>query len=1041
MISALFLSFCSFLDSEEYASDISTTSASLPLTSERVFVDCTSAYSQGPSLTSLSALNLLFALSGLMDEDVSFSWHYSGSISSLWGDNASLPFSISGCVGGDAASNVMCFLRSNHDALSINADDLRLLRQRRLPGGIFLLFQQTLNGVDIDGATVRVTVSEDNLKIINIFSSYVNNIVPLFDTADVLAVEIPSFDTFPENIRVVIQEVSPYFRISTSPVLFVFVDQRNYCNDALLAWKFQVVGDNNRMFEVIITSDNTRIISISPKGDADAPVSVWTGTAYLDYTEDDCDPFCPRYSSCWSDSVNQCSTCVSHCTDEDCLSSFGDGWSCLDDGEFANACNFPYWGSEHLDGQLRIFDDLDGGWQFVGSSVPALGIGCIHHYSNALTAITYYRDHILDDELGYGVNSWDQQGGPIALHMFSYCSPTCPNASLSGNLDTLELFLPIWGFYDLDFSATQYPDIAYKANLFVTLGHEGGHGIQRYLSGGGLSYYDCMNENMAHLSGALLSHYVMPDDSWTVGDRVYSAWQDQTCGLSNCLGTEWSVPYSQRSRFDWLPCDTISHDVVCDVLEPQGSCDDGTDCLVPYHRCLDLGYGKKCYYCSSRYYNYNVWRRFARLLAEGSAILDDDNKNENIGVVFEGVGQGLASKIVYYAWDLLDRYDGQLDFSEALLASGSFYSKSTNVKLSLGAAGFPGGTYSVGIVTNRTPAVLTWSQWQQSSVKTFYIYKDSANYNLRIRYHNGSSWNTWTLAANTDDSPSAIVFNDNLHVFWRDKDTNEIKLMAYESNGTSHGIYNLGTLGIYSRGAFDTTIFQNNLYLAYVYPQENIMSISRCTVTSGYCTTNPSSWNQYWPNPVSYRKNFAGYSTTSGIGVTSGSSLNGIEAGDKLYALLSSAETGDNYLRLGVLCIDTNDIACGNQNDFRWLSDTFKVGEYDTFTANYGLPRAMEFRNAAFPSSGRYLYLAWNVGGYNDIYVSVLQNWNYFTEAEDARERAFFTRPISIERNEDASVYGVRMWRHNTAEMTGYVYTTADSYGSYGKYKPIYTRY
>ena len=96
---------------------------------------------------------------------------------------------------------------------------------------------------------------------------------------------------------------------------------------------------------------------------------------------------------------------------------------------------------------------------------------------------------------------------------------------------------------------------------------------------------------------------------------------------------------------------------------------------------------------------------------------------------------------------------------------------------------------------------------------------------------------------------------------------------------------------------------------------------------------------------------------------------------------------------------------------------------------------------AAFPKDGggnmKYLYLAWNDSESNDIYTSILQNWDY-----DVDEGAWFTRPISIFNVHDSSdltTRGVTFYKNYSTSSVRYVFTEYTS--NYAKYKVTYTLY
>jgi len=79
--------------------------------------------------------------------------------------------------------------------------------------------------------------------------------------------------------------------------------------------------------------------------------------------------------------------------------------------------------------------------------------------------------------------------------------------------------------------------------------------------------------------------------------------------------------------------------------------------------------------------------------------------------------------------------------------------------------------------------------------------------------------------------------------------------------------------------------------------------------------------------------------------------------------------------------------------------------------------------------------MVWNDADSNDIYVSIVQDWDYSA----APENAWVTRPVSIFDSDESTTHGVTFWKHNTSESSVHVYSKSST--DLVTYKTIWGRY
>jgi len=938
-------------------------------------------------------------------------WHYSGALKMLWGEDLRIDFQALGCAAEDVPTAVRCFFDSYPDIWGIDTsqNNLKLVSSTGLQDGrVVLRLTQEIESVPVRGADVLVTVSSDRKAITRVYSKYIRGL-SLAVSPEQLGVAAPPTALSQALQQEIAQRLASQFVVNSPPRLVLLADQPHRSLLAHPAWEIQVLGGESKPYRVSLDISATDLLDVAPDWRSSAPVYGYTATTFMNYSSTTCSGSCTSpYNYCYEDPQSNWNKCVERCyADPDECSALGAGWACSTaGGDFEGQCVY---GLSQQEGYVKCYDSTAGGWQDE-----------YYYNHNFVRAIDTYLDWrtFLEDELER--DSWDGNGGDL---IFEFEKPCCNG---TGGLPG-KIRFDRWGV--LDGSTNQ--DITSR---YYLIGHEASHGMHYSIADGFLDDSECVSENMADLGGALFSRYELPTQTWTVSGYTMSAWQDKTCGLTYCAvgvagGPLGHMPYSQRSRYDLLRC-------TGDWLWTTKSCTSAASCApeYPYYLCVTNPDSQQKQ-CVSTYENHNngfIWMRFPRVLAEGSGTFTRDGNNETLGFTFSGVGNATTFDIVYEAWTNLATTTTQLELAELLVSSGGAQSpsKATEVRYALGSIGYPGMTTAFGgVTTDRTPKALRWEDWTASSTKNFYVFKanGATNYDITVRYHDGSAWTSFTFGANTADSPTTIVYNGYLHIFWRDRTTNAIK-MRYYNTSLAYSSGDLSALGLSTDGPFDATIFKGDLYLGYVRPGGTTLTLSRCTEDTYGCSAYAGRWYQYGS---AYYKDL-GYYTTCGAGLVAADGLNGAPSGEFLYALSSYSISGADFQRLRVLRIDT-DATLGNVvKDYRWMSKSFPV-----YKADDDEPRGLDVRDSAFSDAGKYLYLVWNAPGEDRLYASILQNW---TDGGNS-DSAWFTRPVAMgEDSGEATTRGAAFWRHDSSLSARYIFT-ATSASNAGKYTVVWARY
>ncbi len=340
----------------------------------------------------------------------------------------------------------------------------------------------------------------------------------------------------------------------------------------------------------------------------------------------------------------------------------------------------------------------------------------------------------------------------------------------------------------------------------------------------------------------------------------------------------------------------------------------------------------------------------------------NDGTNENVGVTFTGIGNAETIDVVYEATTNLMTSTDLEDWLDLITSAGNTHGVYSQTLKALGVAGFiADGERLTTSKSDKATYQYYFGAYTVSSIKTFLVWKDRTTFDIKVLRHNGSNWVTDTISANTDSAPAVTVYNDRLHIFWRDRSSAAIKFRYYRYDGTVYGTYDLSSKGITTVGSFDAAVFNNYLYIVYSYGANNDVYLSKCSSASG-CTN--TTWYDF--GSANFKKSL-GYTAYPGMGVDMGSAINGTGANNYLY--IASASTLPNYdHRIRVDQVGTDD-NLRHTGFVVWVPSTYP--SYKT-----SLEIGLKAVTAAFPSATTYLYLSWRDYSTSAIYVSVVQKYN-----------------------------------------------------------------
>jgi len=266
-------------------------------------------------------------------------WHYSGGVSLVWGEDFSIPFKGIGCAFGDEVQRVQCFFERYADLFGMRpgTGDYEFLRASNLrSGGRLLRFRQALHGLPVFGADITVTLSPDRQAIAMVYSHFVRGLTgPKYD--------VPPDAPVPAQWK---DRVSNLLgsQVTLSGLEFAgyWVDQNAHSTEAIPVRILSVETEDGRTFRVAVHAVDGQVLK-STSLNSLPPAVVDSHTAYRDVSTaactsaSDCYPY--GMDTCYSDSEfgNHCTTACT--SDSQCVAAFGTGWACLTAGDFNGQCN------------------------------------------------------------------------------------------------------------------------------------------------------------------------------------------------------------------------------------------------------------------------------------------------------------------------------------------------------------------------------------------------------------------------------------------------------------------------------------------------------------------------------------------------------------------------------------------------------------------------------------------------------------------------------------------------------------------------------
>jgi hypothetical protein len=954
-----------------------------------------------PRAATAAALDSMLGTSGRKPAtehggDVFVRWHYSDAPLLLWGEGLRLRFADYGCATRNVVDTIRCFLAANAAVWGIDATTggLPVVSVVELKDGRRVYrFRQHVSGFPVPGADVLVTVSSDLAAVTRVYSNNVRGLRTTVPSSTLAGASFPA--TMPAPIDAALRtEAGGAYSRRSEPRLVLLVDQGARSLDAVPAWRFEIApaaaGTTVTGEERIVDVDfgATRVLS-SRRTTADSPlgVKIYTQAAFTNYTDTSCaDPggypwncLLSGNTYCLADPVDPSN---GHCTQfcglfggGDCT-PFGPLWSCSSSIIVSGMCVMDCLGCAG-----HVIHDDPAGW--------------LGNYDNY---IAFYRFHEALDQwnefmwTSLGRNGWDDEGGKMAGALTASCmSGQCGAKANGGNGLTS---YHQWGEFLSDAESV-------VVSRDWTIGHEGGHSValdEAAEEPGGNLNAECVSENVADVVGSLYARPLHP-----TADSAYSG--HQSTGY---------FEYPLRSHYDFAPCPGEGHSTTTTPCTVSEQC-------PPYFVCED----GKCGRHPDEHNNGTVWgRRFVKLLVDGSASAGEDF----YGLAWPGLGLATTTDIVYEALIHLASTTSQLVWADLIASAAEPQGADalTAVRYALGAIGFPGATFSMGVSTNTTPRGVWWADWplSTSNIRVFYVYRDVASGRIKARYHQGAAWkDQFVSTGTTTEPPTVVAYDKRLHVFWRDTATNNIMLRRLSTAGAWDAAdKNLGsTMDLKAAGPFDAAVFQAKLYVGFVRAGTTKLHIARCTSTdlNGCSGDQVAEWTEYaQPDGSKKRYKNMGRDTTSGVALEAASGVQGAGAGEYLYVLTALPTT--NVLRI----VRINTLDNVPTDGERTMPDV-----YPSYKADANGVRGLVARPSAIAGEGLRLYLAWNADGTDRIFASILREWG--PTAADA----WFTRSVPMV---DEVTSGVSFWKHDSYYSARYVHASP---GGGGYYAVVWTRY
>ncbi|HOX59192.1 MAG TPA: hypothetical protein PLC99_20100 [Verrucomicrobiota bacterium] len=925
-------------------------------------------------------------------------FNYSGSLRQAFSEGGLFSLSSISCADGNAADRSACVLLSLKTILGIEApnSEIAFVRARVLhSGNVEMLFQQMFNGKPVYGAKLVLQLSPELERLIYITSRFVSNLndggsEESFSNPESLDLETAFY--LEKNV-----EVSDVLEFSE----VYYVDMPSKSTTAIPAYHVTIRDATGRRHEAFLDATTGGFLLYREIIDQYALEEVHSNTVGLNHTSTSCGT-CGRGYFC------EDGKCIAMCMlDSACQSAFSANWECVSAGDWEDFCADP-WASGGTEVQ-QIYT-TSGGW-----------VDTDYQYYHLFSMAKDILDDLnvfLYDVLG--IYSWNNDSGSPAPLKIKYLLDHDDLVLAAGSFDGDAML--IYSGFPTAIDPTDYQTWAGNYRLY---GHEFGHAVYGY-SGSSYGSDECGSEIHAQMHGAL---FAASNYSQTWGTYNQSAFLDEVWGLTSGSVTTQYLPYALRSTFDNAKCidsQTNYSDWTGTLCPNQNECNPWEYCnwnTTPdpdRYECNTLGNYNK---------NLNIWTRFMRIWAEGSATFYENgtgtlcplgtecsadevciniggtmkcNLGESMGAVWSGAGlanaAGIYSDVVQSG--VVGTSDYLQDLALELVANSGAYETAT--KYALGAIGMPFGVYSPasGEATDRPPSGVLYGDWTLSSAtKYIYSWKVSGSGGIKVKYHNGTNYVTLNWSdANSKTAPVMVIYKSGLHIFWADATNSSVSFAVITSNGTKYpllGYYTLQGLNIEPDGEFDAVVYNNYIYLVYVRDSDTTVYVSRCTDAS-YCTSSSAKWTSYSGN---YR-NALDIDGLPGVAAVSGEDLNGLPTGEDddeyLYVVYSSPAQGDDNKRIMVSRVDTSEDVLG----------TISIHES---APSYKTDKKIDamMRLSAYPTGNSYIYLLWRDNSAEQLYMTILQRWDG-DDGEEDYSNYWFTRPrlMRIETSDGATFRG-----------------------------------
>lgn len=864
-------------------------------------------------------------------------------------------------------------------------------------GEIAVRFQQRLNGLELLDSWATLIFNSDLTELNRVASSIRDGIE---------AVSIPE-KSFESEVPMLAANLGMR-PTNDSRIAFYLLNAGTTSRSVRPVLVTSAADENGSEYELVIDAADLRVLETRPLWASYVPIEINSNLRAVEHTTS----FCPSSFYCSFGYTCVRNRCLKACSvDADCT-FLGASWRCSQEttSQFYHFCfdNSSF-------ARVPVFSAISG-WLLAGYQYFTL-------FSKAYDAVSRLNTWL---ETKLDILGYDNAGSTSVV-----------------NIDAFDGDTSFWSYTQGKFfqKVTVLPDVnesdESRSGRYSLYGHEFGHGIY-WSSSSRFLTDECAEESHAFLHGAL---FAANEISSTWGVYSTSAYGDECWGLAgNSKGIPY-LPYAYRSAFDNGQCLDNVRDggplftsQVCNPNAPNKEC-------KRYEYCRIYNQPTGEYRCSAYSWyqtNATIWKRFARIAAEGSnTFLENPAEVRENNISLQGLGPDRVAEIYSSVVQsgVLNSNSSLENFAINLVAASGQDSES--MKRALGMIGMPSSSWTT-LQTTATDQATTIAYYSDSPQqdKSFTIWKVANSGDISVRYSNGpGSYVTTTWAANTDTSPVVEIFNSRLHIFYRNASDASIRVRYFTPTLSFLAESNLGERGIYTNGNFDAEVFNSALYLVYTNGTSGNVRISKCVSPTYGCTSVSSYWQLY---SGAYFKTLP-WTAYPGLAAVDTYHLFGTSYSEAshLYIAFSDRSTALGDHRVGMVRI--------NNNDEPVVLLPIYVDDNSPSNRTAGRIGLQAWPSALGYSNGyKHIFLFWKDLSSNAMVGSVLQRWDGTSDYTAPRptddvEPYWFTRPRKFRTL--TSQFGVTIAERGATSYFESIDVVTQSSTGFGSRVPFYGWY